>query len=195
MELGINKYIQSLPTDSSEYSLDGMLELISLLPTQTNRTSDMEAFQQFSTPPTLAYIVADTANINPNDVVLEPSAGIGGIAVFAKKQGAVVHVNELDKRRLSLLKQLNFDGFHNENAEQINNILGDEISPTVVVMNPPFSSSAERNIKDNKIGAEHIKAALDILADGGRLVAVTGRGMNDKAASYSKMVERYQERL
>ena len=186
IELGVNKYILGMDKTSPEYSVDGLVELTSRLPTQTNRTAEQEAFQQFSTPPALAYVVADVANIDDGDIVLEPSAGIGGIAIFAKKQDATVHVNELDKRRLSLIKQLPFDGFFNEDAEQIHNILSDKIKPSVIVMNPPFSSAAGRNVKSGNIGAKHIEAALNLLEDSGRLVAITGRGMNDSAPAFSK---------
>lgn len=186
MELGVNKHILSMDISSPEYSVEGFTDLTSKLPTQTNRTADQQAFQQFSTPPALAYVAADTANITEGDTVMEPSAGIGGIAVFAKNQGAKVHVNELDPRRLSLLQQLPFDGFYNEDAEQIHNILGDKVKPSVVIMNPPFSSAATRNVKDGFIGAKHIEAALNLLEDGGRLVAIAGRGMNDTAPMFSK---------
>lgn len=38
--------------------------------------------------------------------MIEPSAGIGGIAVFAKNAGAEVVLNELSPRRRELLAQL-----------------------------------------------------------------------------------------
>lgn len=180
MELGVNKYILSLPNVSTQK----MLDILDLLPTQTKRTEEMIKYQQFSTPPSIAYLANYVANINSNDVMLEPSAGIGGIAVFAKRDGATVYVNELDPRRLDIVKELPFDGFYNENAEQINNILGGEIQPSVIVMNPPFSSSSERNIKGTKIGAKHIEQALQILAPGGRLVAIVGNGMAPDAPAF-----------
>ncbi|MCL2047146.1 MAG: bifunctional class I SAM-dependent methyltransferase/DEAD/DEAH box helicase [Defluviitaleaceae bacterium] len=180
MELGVNQYILSLDT----VSIDTMLKMLDLLPSQTKRTADMEKFQQFSTPPSIAYLANWAANVNNNDIVLEPSAGIGGIAVFAKKDGAAVYVNELDKRRLEIIKNLPFDGFFNEDAEQINNIHGDKIAPTVIVMNPPFSSSAERNIQNTKIGAKHIEESLKMLAPNGRLVAIVGQGMADDAPAF-----------
>lgn len=175
MELGVNQHILSM----KDVSAEKMLELLELLPTQTKRTEDQVKFQQFSTPPSIAYLANYTANVNAKDVMLEPSAGIGGIAAFAKKDGAKVYVNELDNRRLEVLKNMPFDGFYNEDAEQLNNILGGEIEPTVIVMNPPFSSSSERNMKNTKIGAKHIEQALKILAPNGRLVAIVGKGMAD----------------
>lgn len=184
MELGVNQFILSLPENSEYYSADGMLKLLDLLPTQTKRTADMDKFQQFSTPPSIAFLANWVANVNENDTMLEPSAGIGGIAVFAKKDGATVIVNELDERRLAVLKNMPFDDFYNENAEQLDNILGGKIQPTVIVMNPPFSSSASRNAKGSKIGAAHIEEALKILAPNGRLVAVVGESMSDNAPAF-----------
>ncbi len=181
MELGVNQYILSLEGKITPERMDSIIEK---LPTQTKRTEGMDKYQQFSTPPTIAYYANYAANINGNDTMLEPSAGIGGIAVFAKKDGAKVIVNELDNRRLSVLKNMPFDAFYNENAEQINNILGGEIEPTVVVMNPPFSSSSERNIKSAKIGAKHIEEALKMLVPNGRLVAITGKSMSDDAPAF-----------
>jgi len=180
MELGVNQYILS----SGDMSVEKTLSMLDLLPTQTRRTADMEMYQQFSTPPSIAYLANWTANVNASDIMLEPSAGIGGIAVFAKKDGATVYVNELDKRRLEVIKNLPFDGFYNEDAEQINNIYGGKIEPTVIVMNPPFSSSAERNMHNTKIGAKHIEEALKLLTPNGRLVAVVGQGMADDAPAF-----------
>lgn len=96
MELGVNKYILSL----KDVSPEKMLNIMELLPAQTKRTEDMIKFQQFSTPPSIAFLANYAANVNANDIMLEPSAGIGGIAVFAKKDGAMVYANELDNRRL-----------------------------------------------------------------------------------------------
>ena len=180
MELGVNKHI----LDMKDISLEKIQNMLDLLPTQTKRTEGQDKFQQFSTPPTIAYLANYAANITQGDIMLEPSAGIGGIAVFAKKDGAKVYVNELDPRRLEVLKNLPFDGFFNEDAEQINNILSGELEPTVVVMNPPFSSSGTRNVHDTKIGAKHIEQALKLLAPNGRLAAIVGQGMSDTAPAF-----------
>jgi predicted RNA methylase len=181
MELGINQYILNM---KEEPTLDKMFEIIDKIPTQTKRTEGMDNYQQFSTPPTLAYLASYAANINSNDIMLEPSAGIGGIATFAKKSGAKVIVNELDPRRMAILKNMPFDDFYSEDAEQINNILGGDIEPSVVVMNPPFSSSTTRNMKGAKIGAKHIEEALKMLKTNGRLVAITGKTMADDAPTF-----------
>lgn len=190
MELAVNKFLLeeaarahktfNTTAKSAVSTVEFMQDMLDLLPTQNVRTQEMEDFQQFSTPPNIAYLAAWAANITSKDFVLEPSAGIGGLAVFAKAWGAEVAVNELSKRRLEVLRAMGFDHLFNENAEHIDNILPDNISPSVVIMNPPFSSTAGRTANNKTSNAEkHIDQALARLRDGGRLVAVLGKGMND----------------
>ena len=191
MELAVNKFLLQQAAkahrtfngtaQSAVSAVEFMQDMLELLPTQNVRTQEMEDFQQFSTPPNIAYLAAWAANISSKDMVLEPSAGIGGLAVFAKAWGAEVAVNELSKRRLEVLRAMGFDHLFNENAEQIDNILPDNISPSVVIMNPPFSSTAGRTANNKTSNAEkHIDQALARLRDGGRLVAVLGKSMNDQ---------------
>jgi hypothetical protein len=185
MELGVNKFL--LDAQLAGINIDSLNKILSTLPTQgRNRTAEMEQFQQFSTPPNIAYIANWVANIKKGDTVLEPSAGVGGLATFAKKFGAKVIVNELSKRRFEILKQLPFDGFYNENAEQINNVLPRDLKPDVVVMNPPFSATAGRMGEKNAtaFAKRHLEQALLKLVDGGRLVAIVGQGMADNAPTF-----------
>ena len=148
MELGVNKFLANLSPDVpghvAERTVAGLKEMLKKIPTQTKRTKEQDDFQQFSTPPTLAYVAAWVSRVGPGDVALEPSAGIGGIAVFAKNAGARVVVNELSPRRGAILKEMGFDQQFQENAEQIHNILPADVKPTVVLMNPPFSAAAGR---------------------------------------------------
>lgn len=191
LELAVNKRLLTLAKDmngdtlKAQQSVRKLEELLRTLPTQSVRTQEMQDFQQFSTPPNIAYLAAWAGNVRPGEMVLEPSAGIGGIAVFAKSWGAEVAVNELSKRRLGVLESMGFDHVFNENAEQLDNVLPDSIRPTLVLMNPPFSSTAGRTARNKTSNAErHIDQALARLADGGRLVAILGKGMND--ADYRK---------
>ena len=192
MELAVNQYLMNGPAKSANGSasqarafLSRMEQLLTLLPTQTKRTAEMESFQQFSTPPNIAYLAAWAANVKPADVVLEPSAGIGGLALWPKAWGATVYANELSPRRLEFLNQLGLDGTFNLNAEQIDNLLPDHIQPTVVIMNPPFSATAGRTSTNKTSNAtRHIEQALERLQDGGRLVAILGRGMSEDAVSF-----------
>lgn len=196
MELGVNRYIidtisnaqsdfNSPKAEKAVESLDEITEsILNAIPTQTKRSEEQVSLQQFSTPPNIAYLASWVANIDNKDTVLEPSAGIGGLASFAKTDGAKVYVNELSDSRLEILKQLPFDGFFKENAEQINNILPDSVSPSVVLMNPPFSSTGGRTKNSTKNAIPHIEQALLRLQDGGRLVAIVGKGMADDTPTF-----------
>jgi hypothetical protein len=208
MELAVNQYISENPKGVSTAADDlaakmivlQLKEMVSRLPTQTKRTAEMDEFQQFSTPPPLAYVAAWAANPHPGETVLEPSAGVGGIAIFAKNAGARVIVNELSDRRRALLKHLPFDQVTGENAEQIHNILPAAIQPDIVLMNPPFSSTAGRmqGKRSTSNATLHIEQALLRLNPGGRLVAIVGEGMaSDRpafAAWWKKIKSQYNVR-
>ena len=196
MELGVNRYIiDTVSKAQSDFnapeakkaveSIDEITsDILSMIPTQTKRSEEQISLQQFSTPPNIAYLASWVANIDKSDTALEPSAGIGGLASFAKADGAKVYVNELSESRLDMLKQLPFDGFFKENAEQIHNILPDSVSPSVVLMNPPFSSTGGRTKNSTKNAIPHIEQALLRLQDGGRLVAIVGKGMADDTPTF-----------
>src|SRR3546814_168622 len=74
-------------------------------PTQTVRSEEQIAHQHFSTPLHLAWLVNHLAVIGPDDVVLEPSAGIGTLAQWAG-QGQMLQLNELDQVRAAVLRNL-----------------------------------------------------------------------------------------
>lgn len=153
---------------------------IQKLPTQTRRDEEMEEFQQFSTPPSLSFVANWVANVQSTDVILEPSAGTGDLAIWPKIAGAEVILNELSQRRLDLLADLFPQAkLFKENAEQLDNTLPADAIPSVIVMNPPFSSTAGRvqGQRDTTNGARHIEQALKRLENGGRLVAIVGNGM------------------
>jgi predicted RNA methylase len=195
MELGVNKHILESPerynpadasVEKAAKIVEDLKNLVKNLPTQSKRTEEQNEFQQFSTPPSLGFVVSWVGNPKANDVVLEPSAGIGGLAVFPKLAGANVVVNELSPRRSEVLRQLNFDQQFQENAEQINNILPKELKFDLVVMNPPFSSTAGRKAGERKTknATVHLEQALKRLKPGGRLVAIVGEGMSEDRPSF-----------
>ncbi len=115
MELGINQYLlenndlsnTNISAEQAKSAIDQIENsILQNIPTQTKRTAEQDEFQQFSTPPNLAYLANWVANISDKDTVLEPSAGVGGLAVFAKANGAKVIVNELSEGRANLLKEM-----------------------------------------------------------------------------------------
>lgn len=166
-----------------------LTELIQSLPTQTRRDVEMDEFQQFSTPPTLSFVANWVANISSNDEFCEPSAGTGDLAIWAKMAGANLVLNELSTRRQSLLSSLFPESrVFKENAEQLDNILPLDVKPTVIVMNPPFSSTAGRvhGQRDSSNGARHIEQALKRLENRGRLVGIVGNGMAADKPAFRK---------
>lgn len=190
MEMGVNEFLRDQGFNPGTADAEGVKaavqeiqQVMDLLPTQTRRTEEQMEFQQFSTPPSLAAVAAWAGKPSERDVVLEPSAGVGGLAVFAANAGAEVHTNELDQRRRALLEHQGY-AVTGENAEQLHNILPEDMRPTLVLMNPPFSSTAGRKKgeRSTKNATLHLDQALERLEPGGRLVAILSQGMSaDKA--------------
>jgi hypothetical protein len=183
MEAGVNKHLldrgKALMEMDPIEALKELRELMGRITTQGVRTDEQIKNQQFSTPPTEAYVAARVAGITPDDVVLEPSAGNGGLAVWPKSIGAETHVNEIGKGRVANLKELGFEPTAHD-GEVINSLLDDKVKPTIVLMNPPFSASTlkshELKKNNNTFGFNHVHSALQRLAPGGRLVAILGGG-------------------
>lgn len=161
--------------------------LISQLATQTDRTAEQTELQQFSTPPTLAYLAARILNPQAADIVLEPSAGTASLAIWPRSIGAHVLCNEINPRRRALLvEELGFETFAVD-AEIIDDLLPAEIQPTAVLMNPPFSATGGRVVHHRSLyGAKHIETALRRLQQGGRLVSIAGEGMSFHHSSFSQ---------
>ncbi|HOJ04097.1 MAG TPA: strawberry notch family protein [Bacteroidota bacterium] len=165
--------------------LERIRQVLPLIPTQNVRTAESDEFQQFSTVPHIALLANWLANLRRDDVYLEPSAGVGGLASFAVGDVAEIILNELSDRRADILEQTLGEvengpkmQFFRENAEQLDNILDDSVVPTVVVMNPPFSSTAGavQGERDTMNSTLHLDQMLRRLPEGGRLVAVLGEG-------------------
>ena len=190
MEAGVNLFLKNrnattptvaLPQDAVNLITAIREQILALIPTQTNRTLEQDQKQQFSTPPTHAFAANWVANLQAGDVYLEPSAGLGGIAVFARIAGVKqIIANELSGRRADILEGIGIaDKVYRENAELMDAILEPKIQsgeigrPTVVVMNPPFSNAISGR-KGMIVGTGHVGQALTTLAPGGRLVAIIG---------------------
>ena len=80
-----------------------MTRIAELLPTHTRRSDESQAMQQLSTPLPLAFVTAHAAAIASCDLVLEPSAGTGLLAVHAEMTRASIALNELAATRADLL--------------------------------------------------------------------------------------------
>jgi predicted RNA methylase len=172
-----------------------MLQRItSLLPTQTRRSEESESLQQFSTPIGLAFVASIAAAITPADVVLEPSAGTGLLAILAELPGASLILNEFAESRAGILAQLfpavsttRFDAAH------INDHFDAGIVPTVVLMNPPFSAAVHVDRQMREAALRHVGSALARLPEGGRLVTITGANVAPDNPSWSDSFSHLQE--
>lgn len=133
----------------------------------------------FPTPKSVVDKMVDLAQIQPNQKVLEPSAGWGHIADIIKEQGLNVDTVELSPSRRELLELKG------------HNVVGDDFlafNPDEkydrIIMNPPFSDRRD---------AEHIYHAFDQLKDGGVVVAIAGEGLffgkDKKAKEFRDWIE------
>lgn len=190
----LTKYTKNLTDNSVEFVQQNLKPLVSRLPTQTWRSREQISLQQFSTPPAIGFLIAHTLNIKLGEIILEPSAGTGNLAVWAKVSGAKVLTNEIDERRRELLQQLGFKPTA-LNAEFIHDFLPTEITVDVVMMNPPFSANGGRTKNSSKYGFRHVESALERLAKGGRFGIILGEagGLDTKTGRefWRKTLERF----
>ncbi|WP_434721282.1 strawberry notch-like NTP hydrolase domain-containing protein [Mesorhizobium sp. RIZ17] len=166
-----------------------------LLPTHTRRSEESQAFQQFSTPIPLGLAAVTAAGITPADRVLEPSAGTGLLAILAEIAGGSPVLNELAELRAGVLSKL-FPAIAvtRSDAAQIDDHLDPAVTPTVVLMNPPFSVLANVEGRVADAAFRHISSALARLADGGRLVTITGANFGPEAPAWRDAFTQLQER-
>ena len=178
----------------SENPLEQLQLLESLCPTHSRRTEEQIQLQQFSTPLPLAYLVAMAGQVTSYDLVLEPSAGTGILAQFAKLYGASLMLNELAPDRSKILRRL-FPGtpLFSVNAEQINDYLAGKTQTSVVLMNPPFSASPKINSRNSQATPRHINSALQRLCDGGRLVTISANWFSPNNPTWRETFVKWQE--
>ena len=175
--------------------LSALAKITDLLPTHTRRSEESQAFQQFSTPLPLGFAALAAAGITPDDVVLEPSAGTGLMAILAQTAGSTLVLNELAETRADLLSSLfpaspvtRFD------AAQIDDHLDPAAVPSVVLMNPPFSAMANVTGRMADAAYRHIASALARLTEGGRLVTITGANFGPDHPDWREAFVRLQQR-
>lgn len=119
----------------------------------------------FPTPAALVARMIDAAQLRPGMRVLEPSAGSGAIseAVRAAEPSAVLHCAEKWNTLAEILTAKGFDLVARDCLE---------MEPSAgrydrILMNPPFEKGQD---------AEHVRKAFDLLAPGGRIVAIMSAG-------------------
>jgi len=205
MEVGINKVIlqpraMGGPIDFNDFSgsIERLRELMKYFPGETTREQEQVIKQQFDSTPPVGMLAAYACGLQPNMDVAEPSAGVGGLAVYAKLMGAHVFTNEIDENRRISLKVLGFRPTAFD-AERLGTWLHHndiKIKFDIGLMNPPFSSALglEGTANDTQVGANHVLAMLKLLKPGGRVVAIVGEGMAHHRSSMSKWWESIEKK-
>ena len=139
LELGLywlllaSEHDASCSMSEARQTLAKIKRLEAFLPTQTHRTTDTKAYQQFSTPAPLAFVAAWASGLqnlsSENDssehgasgedaseqdflkeggqrqVLLEPSAGTGSLLLWGLKAGAGLICNEISPLRARILRE------------------------------------------------------------------------------------------
>lgn len=169
--------------------------IMRLLPTHTRRTEESVAFQQFSTPLSIGVAAFAAAQIQPDDQVLEPSAGTGLLAALAALRAPNLHLNEIAGDRRDLLRELfaSIATVTDHDAAQIHDHLAPEVRPSVIIMNPPFSALMGVDRPVQTAAFRHIRSALERLSIGGRLVAITGHSLSPDNPAWRAALSALQE--
>lgn len=131
----------------------------------TRRRDQREGVDYFATPEPVGFKMAEWANIQQGEKVLEPSAGHGAIARFFPARTDVTMVEpsyELSQRAAlangaARIVNEQFEDLHISNKYD------------AIVMNPPYGSGG-------KTAIEHVAKAAKHLRDAGRVVALIPRG-------------------
>jgi predicted RNA methylase len=161
----------TLPADAN-VRLAQLIAMTAALPTHSVRSETQVAFQQFSTPAPIGFLAARAAAITASDIVLEPSAGTGLLAVHGHFAGARLLLNEIDAWRARLLRHALPEGtLSTHDGELIDDMLDPQLVPSVVLINPPFSRSQGRG-RDRHAALRHLRSALLRLAPGGRCAVI-----------------------
>lgn len=127
---------------------------------------DIKSFQYYPTPESIARAAVALADIGPDDTVLEPSAGQGGIADYFPYPGHAICV-EVSKLHCDILHAKGFVVVHDDFLQWA----GNPLKFDRVVMNPPFADGR---------ALAHLQAAAGLVKRAGIIVAVLPASMCGK---------------
>lgn len=153
------------------FSIDPCVKLGLVLKTGVS-IDEKKGTQAFFTPEPVARMVMQWAGINPGHSVLEPSAGLGMLALYARNEGGTVDCVEIDPTRYEALMRL--DGLGVIVQQDFLKIPSKEWKfYDRIVMNPPFTKGQDY---------KHVIHALKFLAPGGRLVSIMMPNIKDRTS-------------
>lgn len=148
-------------------------------------TRTKQDFGQFDSPPSVVSEVIARAALEAGMKCLEPSAGLGNIAVAAARDGAVVTAYEIDGKRYAraCAALQNIPGPHSVFEGDFMSLEPNSIYDRVL-MNPPFSKQMD---------ILHVKQAHKFLKPGGLLIAVMSASVfyreNSLTVGFRRFVE------
>ena len=153
-----------------------------------------ESVQFYPTPLSVVSEIIALAELKAGDRVLEPSAGHGNILSLLPAYVSAIAV-EYDPNNYSVLLEKQKQGQFA--VEDLKISQGDFLATTgllynKVIMNPPFSKFQD---------LKHIVHALDMLEEGGTLVAVMGENSlirsqyNEEANGYMNVIRSYKHEI
>jgi len=141
------------------------------------RSIEITKLQQFSTPYPVSGAAVYAADVQPGELIYEPTAGTGNlVAPFLSDPQVSVWANELDPRRAAVLRDLGFTDVTQADA------LGQKRAVDVIVTNPPWGKYSTGRYAGRRVplpfqptDLSQRFAAWQIehqLKDGGRMVAI-----------------------
>lgn len=164
------KYINS---DKQKLGYDLIVSMYNMQPLLNARDSTRFERQQYSTPTPFGYVMGQFVQSGKAvNSVLEPSAGNGALTITFPS--AIVHVNDIDERRLANLRTLGYGEVTNQDA-----LLPFNDSVDVVMTNPPFGSTTTKELDNGRFKINSLEGlmainALESMKDDGRAAIVIG---------------------
>lgn len=178
------KYINS---GKQKFVYDLILAMYNVQPLLNARDSTRFERQQYSTPTPFGYVMGQFVQSGKTiESVLEPSAGNGALTITFPS--AIVHVNDIDERRLENLRTLGYGKVTNQDA-----LVPFSGEVDAVLTNPPFGSTTAREFDEGQIKISSLEGlmainALESMKDNGRAAIVIGGNTSyrDNGAMQSK---------
>lgn len=178
------KYINS---GKQKFGYDLILSMYNVQPLLNARDSTRFERQQYSTPTPFGYVMGQFVQSGKTiESVLEPSAGNGALTITF--HSAIVHVNDIDERRLENLRTLGYGKVTNQDA-----LVPFSGEVDAVLTNPPFGSTTAREFDEGQIKISSLEGlmainALESMKDNGRAAIVIGGNTSyrDNGAMQSK---------
>lgn len=178
------KYINSA---KQKFGYDLILSMYNMQPLLNARDSTRFERQQYSTPTPFGYVMGQFVNSGKKvGSVLEPSAGNGALTITFP--AGIVHVNDIDERRVENLRTLGYGKVTTQDS-----LIPFDEKVDAVVTNPPFGTTTAKEFDGGKLKISSLEGimainALDSMKDDGRAAIVIGGNTSyrDNGAMQSK---------